>query len=212
MMQTADVFEGASNGIVWRRSLVDFSLGSSSPMLLLAAPAGYGKSVLASQIASRFRAQCRVDFEGRPYMPEEILAELSGCLAPGFPGARNGILGSLAASVSTVLAGSDERNQGICVVIDGFDETTLGDAVDDLWSLAQILAEFGSSLVVCARCVELPHWTVLRRIELLGPDELKFSLAEAEALRGPQLAGAPLTQKSGYFGKPVTVTPHSWPY
>ena len=69
-------------------------------------------------------------------------------------------------------------------MVDGFDETTLGDALDDLWSLAQILAEFRSRLVVCARCVELPHWTVLRRIELLGPDELKFSLAEAEALRG----------------------------
>ena len=81
MMQTADVFEGASNGIVWRRSLVDFALASSSPMLLLAAPAGYGKSLLAGQIASLFRAQCRVDFEGRPYVPEEILAELSGVSA-----------------------------------------------------------------------------------------------------------------------------------
>ena len=189
MMQTADVFEGASSGIVWRRSLVEFALASSSPMLLLAAPAGYGKSLLAGQIASHFRTQCRADFEGRPYAPEAILAELSGCLGTDSSVARSEFRGSLAASVSTILAGSGGCGQGACVTVDGFDETTLGDAVDELWSLAQILVEFRSRLVVCVRCVDLPNWKVLRRIELLGPDELRFSLAEAQALRGPQVDG-----------------------
>ena len=76
MSQAAGVVGGTSGGIVWRDALVDFACATESPFILLAAPSGYGKSILAAQIASRYRSHETVDFEGRPFSADATMAAL----------------------------------------------------------------------------------------------------------------------------------------
>ena len=179
-------FRGTSGGIVWRGALVDFACASESPFILLAAPSGYGKSILAAQIASRYRLHETVDFEGKPFLLMRRWRHCSVFWTMKACSLRDAG-GSLAARACAALAASPRSASGSCLVIDGLEDEGADGILDDLWSLAQILTQNDCRLVACLRCVELPSVAIMRLIEGIGADELRFTLHEAELLRDQTL-------------------------
>lgn len=173
-MSSALPFSQLATRSLYRERLVERVRSSPSHAVLMLAPSGYGKSILAAQVASGFDRVVWLHCEGSA--PD--WARLCGMLG------QEDEEDSAGADGPTCLARvADAITPDLCLVLDDVGLDTSGDSLDDLWIASQVLGQAGARLVATTR-EERTQSSALHRFTLIGVEDLRFTKSEAVDLSG----------------------------
>lgn len=170
-------FVGAT---IRRGGLIDLIVASSAPLVLLAAPPGSGKSVLARQVSAEYDSAAFIDCDGRPF-DEAHLARGIARLVGLEEEATTERIDSLDTALRA-LAAKPASIRGSCIVLDTVDIAQESESFLALWAASQLMAQAGCRLIACTRSVEWTSDSGTHQLEVLGPNELRLDSDEAEEL------------------------------
>lgn len=171
--------------------------------VLVIAPPGYGKTVLLAEVAEATRAPLLwLQLDDADNDPAAFVAALAEGAAKAFPELRSKLAGLGSAEQGGVGAGGRALTAIVNALIDAsVEEWTL--VIDDLHllsspgSLALIerLVDFpppGMRLLIASRIrppLPLPRWLARGSVHVVDVDDLRFTVAEAEAWLGEHVPG-----------------------
>lgn len=176
-------------GAVIERSELVRSLRDAGAVVILAAPSGYGKSILAAQVARQpcFDSAYWADCAGADVSSTQLIEAVMRAVAPGcvhtadptnplMPSTdRVSWLGRL----STVLRGHQPRRT--CFVLDDV-RLVQGDTLSDLIDLLCSTAAVGSQLLLVTRCDDPTLLGVFRNAMVVSLESLRLSDVEAQEI------------------------------
>ena len=178
-------------GLVSRTPLVNRLRAASSPVVLVTAPAGYGKTTILAQWESRDpRPFAWVSLDERDREPSALLRQVAGALravAPLEPHVLEAVAApgpSVWASALPRLAASLHASEPLVLVFDDAHVLAASDALEVVAALADDLSE-GSTLVLAGRValpLPIPALRAAGTIVEVGADQLAFSPREAQLL------------------------------
>jgi DNA-binding SARP family transcriptional activator len=185
--------------VIARQRALSLARANRPSLVLVAAPAGYGKSVFAAQLASSgaFDESLWIPGMDDDVQAEHTLASVAMALAASGPQ-------SLAPSASSTLSRGDaalsiaeglRARSGVrlCLVLDGYDNVRDLTPLRDLAALMRGLAEAGSCLVVTCRHISPSSPPDPTSILLLDESDLRLTeteIAELQLLVGIDPASA----------------------
>ena len=177
---------GRDGNLVERSELVQGVMCSAEPICLLVAPSGFGKSVLASQIARSHSRWVWVDCSRTEPEPAKVARLVAAALGPerGPERPNSALLPSesesdAAACLLEELSSSD--HQGLCLVLDDADA---GESREPLRLVFDCLREAtlsGLRLVVTSRSMPGDS-AILAQAMLLSSRDLRMDAADAQQL------------------------------
>ncbi|MDY0340171.1 MAG: BTAD domain-containing putative transcriptional regulator [Coriobacteriia bacterium] len=205
------------SGMIARSRLVELFKAQSPPLTLICAAAGYGKTVLASQIAreSDFDVVAWVQLPDIDVSADILLRQIADVFGPRSEQSDGLIAESLQSPESVLVDDSmrildglrGNRGRRVLLVIDGADSLR---AIEALTALA---ADFGrcispgSRIVVACRRVEREGSIDPGGVWLIEEDDLAFTMDEVQALVTGMTSVCPeddaLRLFEGYLGHPA---------